>query len=233
MLKCQASLAQVVVSSSPFAHNLHKRLAVLQRIYYATAKTYHSPPALLSYNKTLDDYAPDSTPDGDQQVQSGNEALIEIGVQSGLSLLFSLLRQNWQLAASLGTSGLCNDVLVTALGIVKSLPPLTLANESKLTILGIKSLNHTTDFLKSVFHTNVGADSEGKKLCSELMLSLAAQRGSLKSLFQWIELAMLTSATTRDEQENRISWILFKDIITQMMKSAVSCLTIVVLNHGI
>ena len=67
---------------------------------------------------------------------TGSDALVKIGVKTGLSMLFSLFRQNWALAASTGQISSCNDVLITALDVISSLPPLSLANENKLTGLG-------------------------------------------------------------------------------------------------
>ena len=144
------------------------------------------------------------------------------------AFVFSLLKQNWHLASQLGTPSICDDILSTALDIVLSLPPLSLANEAKLTKLGTKTLDQTTTFLKTVFSVNSGADHHGRMLASQLMLSLAAQRGSLKCLLEWVELAIMTSSRGGDTQvegglsDNKITWQLFKDVVTEMMKAAVS-----------
>ena len=125
-------------------------------------------------------------------------------------------------------TSICDDILSTALDIVLSLPPLSLANESKLTKLGTKTLDQTTTFLKTVFSANSGADHHGRMLASQVMLSLAAQRGSLKCLLEWVELAIMTSSRGGDTQvdgglsDNKVTWQLFKDVVTEMMKAAVS-----------
>lgn len=227
LIASQSSLAEVVVSSSPFAQNLKRRLAVLQRIYHATSKICHT-----QSSDFIDiSFTTESKTNGgsDEKPPSGNEALVEIGVQTGLRLLFSLLKQNWQLSSQLGTTSLCNDVLTTALDIVLALPPLSLANESKLTTLGVKSLNQAATFLTSVFRSPLGADFKGRQLSSELVLALACHRGSLKCLLEWVELAMLTqprgtSDKDGEEAENKITWKLFKNVVSQMMKAAVSSL---------
>ena len=88
---------------------------------------------------------------------SGNDALIETAVKTGLSLVFSLLKHNWaissalsaQLPATLGASTLCNDVLLTALDVIKELPALSLSNESKISALAMSTLQQVTSFLTS------------------------------------------------------------------------------------
>lgn len=115
-----------------------KRVLVLQRMYYAVSQKYHAilenstiPIVAAIENKKTQgpEHAEVSTP-------LGSDALIKIGVKTGLSMLFSLFRQNWALATSTGQVSSCNDVLITALDVVSSLPPLSLANENKLTSLG-------------------------------------------------------------------------------------------------
>lgn len=225
LISSQTTLAEIVVSSSPFAQNLKKRLAVLQRIYHAISKSSH-----LQTVETLDSINDsDSQSGGSVQDEgkhlSGNRVLVELGVGTGLSLVFSLLEQNWKLSSQLGTASICNDVLTTALTIVTSLQPLSLANESKLTSLGVRSLNQTSDFLKSVCSASSGADSQARQCASELMLAMAAQRGSLKFLLEWVELAMICpprSSECRTRTDSKIRWHLFQDVISKMMKSAVS-----------
>ncbi|KAL4227433.1 putative E3 ubiquitin-protein ligase herc1 [Mactra antiquata] len=225
LIACQSSLGQIVVSSSPFAQNLKRRLAVLQRIYHATSKICHSQtPDLVDIGLSPESKTSTSST-LEEKPSTGNEALVELGVQTGLKLLFSLLKQNWQLSSQLGSTSLCNDVLTTALDIILALPPLSLANESKLTTLGVKSLNETANFLSSVFRSPLSADFRGRQLSSELVLSLACQRGSLKCLLDWVELSMLgqargSSDKDNEDGENRISWQLFEKVVSQMMKAA-------------
>jgi len=220
LIASQTTLAEIVVSSSPFAQNLKKRLSVLQRIYHATSRLCHLPTIELIDGIGIPEATP---PNHEEDIKSGNEVLIELGVETGLSLLFSLLEQNWKLTQQLGTENICNSVLSTALTILMSLKPLSLANESKLTKLGIRSLNKTAEFLKTICSPNSKADLTARKLASELMIVLAAQRGSLKILLDWVELSMMIPPRTgQDEEENRISWTLFYNAISKMMATAVS-----------
>lgn len=223
LISSQTGLAEIVVSSSPFAQNLKKRLAVLQRIYHAVSKSCHLQTIEIIENINDTDSQSGIGPHEEGKQLTGNRVLIELGVGTGLSLVFSLLEQNWKLSAQLGTPSICNDVLTTALNIVTSLQPLSLANEAKLTNLGIRSLNQTSDFLKSVCGASSGADAQARQCASELMLALAAQRGSLKFLLEWVELAMICAPKATDgRNENKIRWSLFQDMISKMMKSAVS-----------
>lgn len=89
--------------------------------------------------------------------------LLEIGVKTGLNLIFMLLNQNWQN----GQEAICNSVLETACSVVSNLPPLSLSNESHLTQLGVESLQQITDFLFQVAvpqRNSTGADVNG--LCA-------------------------------------------------------------------
>ena len=226
LLCSQLALAQVVSGKSDFAKHLKKRQVVLERIYHAVNKTFHSKGVDSSLCGENFNQIEDTRVDEVTQ-KTGNEALIEMGVKTGLSLMFTLFKQNWTMAERFGIYGLCSDVLNTALETVKNLPPLTLANETKLTHLGIASLNQTTNFLKTVASPKSGADAASQKLAAELILALAAQRGSLKSLLDWVELAILTPVVYQTEERtktsgSKISWAFFREVITEMMVSAVS-----------
>lgn len=126
--------------------------------------------------------------------RSGTDALIEMGVKTGLSLIFSLLRQNWMNTSSSSNINLCNDVLRTSLDVVMSLPPLSLANEGKLPLLGISTLNQVTLFLKGAVMPMSGADNLGKRIASQLVLAIAAQRGSLRYLLEWVEMSLCAAS---------------------------------------
>ena len=226
LLCSQLALAEIVCGRSDFAKQLKKRQVVLERIYHAINKTYHSRTgenALCceNLNQNEENRLEEVTP------KTGNEALIEIGIKTGLSLLFTLFRQNWTLSERFGIPGLCSDVLQTARETVRGLPPLTLANETKLTSLGIESLNQTTNFLRNVASPKSGADVTSQKLAAELILALAAQRGSLKCLLEWVELAMMTPMTHHTGY--KISWKFFHDVVTEMMTAAVSVLFVTTL----
>lgn len=140
--------------------------------------------------------------------RSGTEALVEMGVKTGLRLLFALLRQSWQQSPAAGdwyasntlhldvsilikffflsgTLDLCNEVLHTACDVVRSLPPLSLANENKITQLGIDSLQEVTKFLKLVTLPSSNTDNEGKQLASELLLGMHVYYNSFFFSILW------------------------------------------------
>ncbi|XP_041374032.1 probable E3 ubiquitin-protein ligase HERC1 isoform X2 [Gigantopelta aegis] len=230
LLSSQLALADIVYTRTPFAARLQKRLIVLQRIYHAVSTKYHE-----KYNVRLDHLnneeneleCRDATPIVSYQMPTGNEALVELGVKTGLSLLFSLLRQNWTLAEKCGHLSLCNDVFRTAIGVVLSLPPLSLANETKMTALGVDSLNEITKFLCAAANPSSGADILGQQLASDLMISLATQRGSLRYLLEWIKLSLDVSTTAQLEQkrgnqagQGMLRWSFFDNVLQAMMKSA-------------
>ncbi|KAG8144816.1 hypothetical protein E2320_013235 [Naja naja] len=152
-----------------------------------------------------------------------------MGVRTGLSLLFALLRQSWMMPAAGPGISLCNDVIHTAIEVVSSLPPLSLANESKIPPMGLDCLSQVTVFLKGVTIPNSGADTLGRRLASELLLGLAAQRGSLRYLLEWIEMALSASAVVHTLEKNKllpssegmISFDCFMTILMQMRRSLV------------
>lgn len=203
LLHSQRWLAHRMLTQTSYTLGLHQRLVVLQRIYYALHSKYHD-----KFSVQLPSQASDSGAESGQteqasescmpgnvfKIKSGTDVLIEMGVRTGLSLLFSLLQQNWRYAASVHPeSVLCNDVLATASSVLASLPPLSLANESKIPSVGLDCLAQVADFLKKTSASSGGADPTGRRLSLELLLGLAMQRGSLKFLLEWVEVAMAAS----------------------------------------
>lgn len=232
LLSNQISLGRAVCSDSPFSSLLQKQLTVLQRIFYAISTKYHErrsvgPGQSLKEGGLVESRGPPES--GPVTGSSATDALIEMGVRTGLSLIFSLLRQNWSSSSQAGPPSLCNDVLQTALNVVQALPPLSLANESKLPPLGLTSLKEVSAFLKSVSLPPSGVDEVGRRLCSELLLLLAVQRGSLSHLLNWIDMAMCASAS-RDGCS--IGARIFTDVIQQMKKRSMDGVRLVVPLRG-
>uniref|UniRef100_A0A8D2LRJ6 HECT-type E3 ubiquitin transferase n=1 Tax=Varanus komodoensis TaxID=61221 RepID=A0A8D2LRJ6_VARKO len=228
LLSSQLALAKMVCSDSPFAGALRKRLLVLQRIFYALSNKYHDKGKVKQQQ-----HSPESSSGStdihsvSERPRSSTDALIEMGVRTGLSLLFALLRQSWMMPTSGTGLSLCNDVIHTAIEVVSSLPPLSLANESKIPPMGLDCLSQVTTFLKGVTIPNSGADTLGRRLASELLLGLAAQRGSLRYLLEWIEMALSASAMVNSMEKNKmlqtqegmISFDCFMNILMQMRRS--------------
>ena len=142
--------------------------------------------------------------------KSGNEILVEMGVKTGLSVVFSLLKQAWaqlawqkQLELTLQQSGavvpfsssssgvvpvisLPNEVLKSILDIMKGFPPLSLSNKRALSSLSETCLTQSREFLESIVRPDSCVDSEGKRLAMEIMLSITLQYGDLVSLLEWV-----------------------------------------------
>lgn len=207
LLHSQRWLAHRTLTQTSYTLALHQRLVVLQRVYYALHSKYHDKFRLQLPSQSTDSGAECGQLElasescllpggGPSKMKSGTDVLIEMGVRTGLSLLFSLLQQNWRYAASVHPeSVLCNDVLATASSVLASLPPLSLANENKIPAVGLDCLAQVADFLKktSVSSGSGGADPTGRRLALELLLGLAMQRGSLKFLLEWVEVALAAS----------------------------------------
>lgn len=207
LLLTQLELAKSVCSQTQYAVILKQRLLILKRIYYALLMKYHSRDKGCNSSATYETIAVQR-----DQLTNDSHVLIEIGVQTGLTLMFSLLRQNWQTSTALGIPSLCNSVLRTAVDTVQKLPPLSLSNDSHLTSLGISTLDQVSEFLKEVVLQSVGVDIEGKLLAAELLLLVAVQRGSLRYLLEWIELALNASAT----QAESICSPIFENVLQKL-----------------
>ncbi|KAM4596309.1 putative E3 ubiquitin-protein ligase HERC1 isoform 4-T4 [Fundulus diaphanus] len=235
LLSSQLALAKMVCSDSPFAAALRKRVLVLQRIFYALSNKYHDKGKVKQQQHSPENSSGSADLHSvSERPRSSTDALIEMGVRTGLSLLFALLRQSWMMPPPPGPGGgpggninLCNDVIHTAIDVVSSLPPLSLANESKIPPMGLDCLAQVTTFLKGVTMPNSGADILGRRLASELLLGLASQRGSLRYLLEWIEMALAASAVVStmeqskvlQSQEGLIGYDCFMNILMQMRRS--------------
>ena len=133
----------------------------------------------------------------------GNEILVELGVKTGLTVVFALLRQCWsqltwqklieqQLPSgsplrSLPQPSLPNDVLRSVLLILKGIPPLSLSNAKSLNKLSACCLEQATEFLYSIVQADSYVDREGKRLACEIMLNLVLQQGTLGGVLTWVE----------------------------------------------
>uniref|UniRef100_A0A673N4A9 HECT-type E3 ubiquitin transferase n=1 Tax=Sinocyclocheilus rhinocerous TaxID=307959 RepID=A0A673N4A9_9TELE len=223
LLASQLALAKTVCSDSPFATALRKRLLVLQRVFYALSNKYHDKGKVKQQQHSTENTLSSADLQAvSERPRSSTDALIEMGVRTGLSLLFALLRQSWTLPPAGPGINLCNDVITTAIEVVGSLPPLSLANESKIPPMGLDCLAQVTTFLKGVTMCNSGADVVGRRLACELLLGLAAQRGSLRYLLEWVEMALAASAgvsNLEQSQEGLMGYDCFMNILMQMRRS--------------
>ncbi|GFO36542.1 HECT and rld domain-containing e3 ubiquitin protein ligase family member 1, partial [Plakobranchus ocellatus] len=233
LLANQLFLAEVVSSNTPFAQLLMKRVLVLQRMYYALSQKYH---AILDNASSPLPVSSDvkkahGTENSEAISAVGTDALIKISVKTGLSMLFSLFKQNWALASTTGNISTCNDVFLTALDVVSTLPPLSLANETRLTALGTDALDSVSKFLSMAATPQSGADLQGQRLASQLLLAVGMQRGLLRHLLAWVQLALSVSATAqtearkaeslvgqdKDNKLGRIENSFFRTVLVQMI----------------
>eukprot|EP00095_Tigriopus_kingsejongensis_P011164 maker-scaffold259_size234575-snap-gene-1.19 protein:Tk11164 transcript:maker-scaffold259_size234575-snap-gene-1.19-mRNA-1 annotation:"e3 ubiquitin-protein ligase herc1" len=78
----------------------------------------------------------------------GDDALLNLGVTSGLAMLFGLFQQNWQLKQRAPhCADMCNDVLETFLTVLRGLAPLALSHSPRLSPVGLQSLDQVAHFL--------------------------------------------------------------------------------------
>ncbi|XP_069958428.1 probable E3 ubiquitin-protein ligase HERC1 isoform X6 [Cherax quadricarinatus] len=215
LLASQAALARSTAAQPRFSALLHKRLIVLQRIYHALSRSFHQ--GARERDRALtgtSERGPSTDIQGGGVSLSANEALVELGVHTGLSLLFSILRLGW-----MNNSGgsLCSEVLGTAVAVVQALPPLSLAVESKLPRVGLASLSQLTTFLGETTKPSSPADPTGRKLSAELLLGLSLQRGSLRYLLEWVHMAL--SAATTAAEDSRDGTCISNNCLQEVMSS--------------
>jgi E3 ubiquitin-protein ligase HERC1 len=230
----QFQLAQLAYSHSSFAIVLQKRLLVLQRMIHSIASKYHA----RDKNQHADHSGPAETSKSDKGTvsgrgvtadgssRSGTDALIEMGVKTGLSLVFALLRQNWNTKGDESTVVLCTSVLQTAIDVVSSLPALSLSSDVKLSGLGTAALSDVVVFLKNLMVSGVDVHPECRRLSAELMLTIAVQRGSLRHMLEWIESALRAAAAnsvadsgTKSAKDLAIRNDVLLRILQQMVRS--------------
>ncbi|KAL1139382.1 hypothetical protein AAG570_006366 [Ranatra chinensis] len=197
LLQAQLKLAQLSHAESTYAIVLRQRLTVLRRILYAFSSKYEIKDKIksVSKEKTERETKIDLVGLVQERPLTGSQALLEIAVRSGLTLLFALLRQSWSYQDSSGEdhANLCGQMLTTALDIVNSLPPLSLS-DCQLSTLGNETLASISRFLVLTAQPNSGATNRDQQLSSELLLALAVQRGSLCCLLEWVAMALKCSS---------------------------------------
>lgn len=206
LLQAQLKLARGARIESTYCIVLHQRLTLLRRILYAYSFKYDIKESVKESSKESIKFGAwysdkhvvsPAVATNERQHVTGSHALLEVAVKTGLSLLFALLRQSWYYSQLPDgpQPNLCNQVLRTALDVVKSLPVLSLASESQLSSLGLETLTQVCSFLESTADPKSGATKSDRKLCCELLLALAAQRGSLPYLLEWISMALQCSGS--------------------------------------
>ncbi|CAB3370488.1 Hypothetical predicted protein [Cloeon dipterum] len=215
LLAAQRDLAQSICSESPFASILRQRLTMLRRMFHAIVSKYHEAPRTQVIHCSQDnEQASGSVEVSQEKTNSGSSALVELGVTTGLSLLFSLLQLNWRSSSAEGAPEMCSEVLRTACTVVRALQPLSLANESQIPPLGLKALRDISSFLRKTSLPSSGADFTGRHLSAELLLGLALQRGSLCYLLEWVQMAI--QASVIGQKEALIPSLSFLDWLSQM-----------------
>ncbi|KAL1459278.1 hypothetical protein WDU94_011280, partial [Cyamophila willieti] len=184
---------------SAFSSVLTERLAVMMRICSASYNRYFkSKPAETSQVSEEKDPSEQGAVSSTKPPggKSSKEALLEVGVKAGLSLVFSLLQQDFEKAIQPATPS-CSlgcQVLTTALSIVRSLPPLSLSNETQLNGLGIESLAQVSQFLtQTIVSTSDTIDPTVRQTSLELLLEFSVQRGSLSHILEWIKAALASN----------------------------------------
>ncbi|XP_073979432.1 probable E3 ubiquitin-protein ligase HERC1 isoform X3 [Rhodnius prolixus] len=215
LLQAQQKLARSSRTESTYCIVLHQRLTLLKRILYAFAVVKYDFKEKWSADDRGSDDKSLTISEGGQKVNVlqddslpsyGTDALVEVAVRCGLTLLFSLIRQSRQLAAMTGNTypSLCGEVLVTALDAVRSLPPLSLTdNYNQLSPLGRETITRVSEFLKSSVSLPEETPSD-REMCCSLLLVIAVQRGSLTAILDWSKLALSVSSCFTIELDGKL-----------------------------
>lgn len=152
-----------------------------------------------------------------EEKRAGDDILMEVGIKMGLSMVFTLLRQEWsrlawqkQVEQALMQSGspsyvpipsvnLPNEVLKSVLSVLVSVPPLSLSSVKSMSHFSQMCLNQSMEFLQWVISPSSHVNAEGKRLALQITISLHLQRGSLVHILEWVE-AMLQLLISYEEQ---------------------------------
>lgn len=170
-------------SNYPYSVALSQRLRILETIFNSLSNKFHSSRVARSSRPNVNKAR--GKKEGENEVPQSRDVMVQLGVKTGLSLLFSLMKQAWTQSSE--SSELCSDVLNTVAGVISSLPPLSLANKVKLPKLAKSSLDQVMDFLRDIMRGKVMVDADGRRMCAEIFLGLALQRGSPLALLDWVE----------------------------------------------
>ncbi|XP_065224595.1 probable E3 ubiquitin-protein ligase HERC1 isoform X2 [Planococcus citri] len=212
LLDAQMKLARNFCMESSFMNVLRKRLIILNRIFHAYMVKFNVRDK--TWNKPQQSCDKDSTLCANKkQILIGSNALLDLFIKSGLTLIFSLIKQNWTQTSD---ENVAFQVLNTAIGIVKGLAPLSLANEMHLSSTGLEGLLEMSQRLKEICLSTEGACVQIKNLSAELLLYLILQRGSLRYLLEWIDSALKCSG------EVTITRSSFEQVLCQI-DEAVNC----------
>ena len=177
-------------SNYPFSVALYKRLSILETVFKSLSKKFHCLKVAKSGKKTK--LTETKNKKASQSVMpQGTDVMVQLGVKTGLSLLFSLMKQAWMQSSQ--SSELCSDVLSTVASIINTLPPLSLANNAKLPKLAKDSLDQVMDFLKEVMKGKVAVDVTDRRLCADILIGCSLQRGSLLAILDWVETGFRSS----------------------------------------
>ena len=207
MVAAQLQAARVVQVGARISWRILGKVTVAKRVFEAFRRKWHkkrtrrrsnlllggsttavAAGAAATTGQIVSSPTPNSALQSGGTAGTGSTALMELGVTTGLTLVFALLRQNWALAATAPGSGqLSSEVLRSALTVLRTLPPLSLSpSVVAIPRVGQNSLEQITDFLARCARVSETGDEQGSRLCVEIMLCLAVLRGSLLHMLLWI-----------------------------------------------
>lgn len=191
--------------SSVWYHVLHSVTADL----FSSANTKRVLTSMKAEMKIESEESLDETKKESSNVikQTANEVLVETGVRTGLTVVFSLLKQAWsqlawqkQIEQAISASGsvvpfsgitpqinLPNEVLKSILGILDTISPLALSNQKTLSKLSLSCLEQSAQFLEWILKPDSLVDADGKRLSCEISFTLVLQQGNLVALLEWID----------------------------------------------
>ncbi|ESN90894.1 hypothetical protein HELRODRAFT_90701 [Helobdella robusta] len=224
-LKCQGALMFALSRQSACSTLMEKHLAVLNRMLHADSLLYQNrTTSLFEIHKPKKNF---STPSNGQARSTlfVNNPFLEFSIKTGLSMVFSLLRENWVIDKSLRTllpnynkNSMSCGVLQAAVNAVSAMPPLSLSDDNLLTELGVYSLNEILKFLKSSCHDMSELNKNGQRLACELMLLMCLKRGHLCGMLDWIQtvLLMFHHPDLTDVADLSISHHQFTNILNEM-----------------
>ncbi|VVC31643.1 Hypothetical protein CINCED_3A017272 [Cinara cedri] len=237
-------LASKYYDSLVFSKRLQKKLLFLHRFYDVLFNKYYTPKDGTLFKIFLPPNPIEETPKPVVKL-SGQQAVIQLTVKTGLTMFFTLLKQSWE-NKNENDINMGLEVLSTALTLMRELSPLSLGSKAELPQIGLDCLDNVMHFVKECLTSDFIKNMSVKEQLAELSLLLAYQRESLIYLLEWIDMALnindiclsfetlyrvleemsniLTFAFGSDDFENfKIkNFIPLKDVALLLMKKLVS-----------
>lgn len=197
----QSARLKTFNATLPASEAMHKRLEIIKVFMKTLYNKYHKQQQQASKNSKAQQRrsALAEQLESEKDEKSENNILLELGVKTIMTTMFSLLRRSLS-SSDEHMNHLCKDILQPCSAMMLALPNLALSNESRLSKSAVIGLTDVMSFLVELMEPTNNSDNDSKRYACEILLGLSLQRGSVTYLLKWIELCLSNSL---DHSKNR------------------------------